>query len=270
MDYLPLFHNLKHAKVVVIGGGKIALRKIKLLYRTGAQIKVIALKILPEIQQLAACEFRDYQCDDLCDAKLVVIATNYHHLNSQIAADARRLNIAVNVVDNPELSTVIFPAIVDRDPILVAISSGGTAPVLARFLRSQIESLLPINLGRLAQLAAKYRKKVSEFLPNTKQRKDFWWQIFTGSVANQVVNGNFDKAEVLFNAKLQNPNQYQGEVYLVGAGPGDVDLLTFKALRLIQQADVVLYDRLVNPQIVDLCRRDAEFIYVGKNRGNSS
>jgi len=267
VHYFPLFHHLQNRLVVIIGGGQVALRKAKLLQQTGAKISVIAPQIEPELQTLVRqTALREYQTSDLNNAILVIAATNNQQINQKVSSDAEQLNIAVNVVDNLELSNVIFPAIVKRNSLMVAISSSGVAPVLARIVRSKIEALLPANLGELATLASKFRVQVKSKLPNLVQRRSFWQQIFSGSVASLALNGNLAKASQMLTTQLENPSQTSGEVYLVGAGPGDPDLLTFKALRLMQQADVVLYDRLVSAQIVELCRRDAKFIYVGKKR----
>ncbi|HAZ78287.1 MAG TPA: uroporphyrinogen-III C-methyltransferase, partial [Enterobacteriaceae bacterium] len=188
-------------------------------------------------------------------------------LNAQVSADARARCVPVNVVDAPALCTVIFPAIVDRSPLVVAVSSGGDAPVLARLIRAKLETWIPSTYGELAGLAARFRQKVKALYPDVTQRRAFWEEVFQGPIADRQLAGQGAEAERMLQAKVDGaPPHAPGEVYLVGAGPGDPDLLTFRALRLMQQADVVLYDRLVAPAILDLCRRDAERVYVGKRR----
>jgi len=275
MEYLPLFHNLRERQVLVVGGGEIALRKSRLLSEAGARLKLVAPEIEPELQTLVeqgggSCELRGYHADDVNDVVLVIAATDDEALNAQVSADAQARNIPINAVDAPHLCTVIFPAIVDRSPLVIAISSGSHAPVLARLTRARIETLFPSAYGRLAQLAQRFRQQVKSTFPSINQRRVFWENIFQGDVAESVFSGRDEEAAQLLQQRLadQSGKRYQGEVYLVGAGPGDPDLLTFRALRLMQQADVVLHDRLVAPAIIDLCRRDADRIYVGKARAN--
>lgn len=276
MDYLPLFHKLHGAQVLVVGGGEIALRKARLLADAGAALRVVA----PEVDgQLAAIaregggevQVRGYQASDLDGCRLVIAATDDPALNAQVSADAQLRSLPVNVVDAPALCTVIFPAIVDRSPLVVAVSSGGDAPVLARLIRARLEAWIPAAYGELAGLAARFRHKVKTLYPDVNQRRGFWETVFQGPIAERQLAGQGAEAERLLQAMVDGaPVQQGGEVYLVGAGPGDPDLLTFRALRLMQQADVVLYDRLVAPAIIDMCRRDAERIYVGKRRAEHS
>jgi len=190
-------------------------------------------------------------------------------LNAVISQQAQALFIPVNVVDAPKLCSVIFPAIVDRSPLIVAVTSGGDAPVLARLIRAKIETWIPATYGQLAGLAKRFRAQVKALFPDVQQRRVFWEDVFQGQVAESVFAGKQQEAQRLLEEKIAGiAPRMLGEVYLVGAGPGDPDLLTFRALRLMQQADVVLYDRLVAPAIIDLCRRDAERIYVGKQRAD--
>lgn len=273
MDFLPLFHNLEGRHVLIVGGGAVALRKASLLVTVGAKLHVIAEHIKPELIELLANHKgsyaeQAYQSIALNKYVLVIVATNNPQLNKQIADQARQSNVAVNVVDNLQLSSVIFPAIIDRSPIMIAVSTGGGSPVLARLLRTKLESLLPNNYAKLAMLAKKFRDKVKSHFTHPEQRRIFWEKILQGPVAEQALAGQLQQAEQQLQNLLDNcqDTSPQGEVYLIGAGPGDPDLLTFKALRLMQQADVILYDRLITPAILKLCRRDAEHIYVGKKR----
>ncbi len=272
MEFLPLFHNLRGSQVLVVGGGEIALRKSRLIADAGAVLRVVAPAIDPQLLELihgsgGEARLRGYLEGDLDGCQLIIAATDDEPLNAQVSMDARRRCVPVNVVDAPALCTVIFPAIVDRSPLVVAVSSGGDAPVLARLIRAKLETWIPSTYGELAGLAARFRQQVKQLYPNVQQRRAFWEEVFQGPIADRQLAGQGAEAERLLRAKVDGePPHAPGEVYLVGAGPGDPDLLTFRALRLMQQADVVLYDRLVAPAILDLCRRDAERIYVGKRR----
>ena len=270
MDFLPLFHKLQDRLVLVVGGGEVALRKARLLADAGARLRVVAPAIRDELQAMAGagnCLLRGYQSDDLQDVVLVIAATDDEPLNARISAEAQARGVPVNAVDAPALCSVIFPAIVDRSPLIVAVTSGGDAPVLARLIRAKIETWIPATYGQLAGLAKRFRAQVKALLPDVQLRRVFWEEVFQGQIAESMFAGKPAEAQRLLEAKIAGGRQqFLGEVYLVGAGPGDPDLLTFRALRLMQQADVVLYDRLVAPAIIELCRRDAERIYVGKQR----
>jgi len=273
MDYLPLFTDLRKRRCVVVGGGSIALRKAGLLARAGAKVFVIAPDIQAALTQLAeqsggAALQREYQSGDLDDTALVIAATDNAPINAQVSRDAQARHIPVNVVDNPALCSVILPSIIDRSPLMIAIGSGGQSPVLARQLRAKLESTIPAAYGRLAELVGKFRTQAAARFPDIDERRRFWEEILEGPIAEFVLAGREEIAEAELVQRLADltPVASGGEVYLVGAGPGDPDLLTFKALRLMQKADVVLYDRLVASEIVDLTRRDAEKIYVGKAR----
>jgi uroporphyrin-III C-methyltransferase/precorrin-2 dehydrogenase/sirohydrochlorin ferrochelatase len=274
MEFLPLFHKLQGSHVLVVGGGEIALRKSRLLVDAGALIRVVAPAVESQLDSLAAgsggsVHRRGYQESDLDGCQLIIAATDDQELNAQVSADAKQRGMPVNVVDAPALCSVIFPAIVDRSPLVVAVSSGGDAPVLARLIRAKLETWIPSTYGELAGLAARFRHRVKQLYPDVTQRRAFWEEVFQGPIADRQLAGQGVEAERLLEAKVNGaPPHAPGEVYLVGAGPGDPDLLTFKALRLMQQADVVLYDRLVAPAIIELCRRDAERIYVGKRRAD--
>lgn len=273
MEFLPLFHNIKNKRCVVIGAGSIALRKIRPLMEAGALIDIIAPNIDYRIEELATNQLikiykKTYENNDLKNSYLVISATNDEKINIQVSSYAKSLNIPVNVVDQPELCTVIFPSIVDRSPMLLAISSGGAAPVLVRMLRTKLESIIPSAYGRLAELARKFRPLVKEKITNPNSRKAFWEDIFTGEVAELVYTDKNSAAEAKLQQKIEDDTpKILGEVYLVGGGPGDPDLLTFRALRLMQKADIVLYDRLISKEVLNLVRRDAELVFVGKTVG---
>jgi len=274
MDYLPLFHNLKGRKCLVVGGGEIALRKVRPLLEAGAIVRVVAPEIRPALKELAdkgtiQISCKTFHPDDMAGVALVIAATSDTQVNEQVSRFARERNIMVNVVDNPALCSVIFPAIIDRSPVQIAISTGGSAPVLARLLRGKLESLLPDGYGKLAALADKFRPAVKARLESENSRRSFWEKVFEGPIAELVFRGRMQDAEQALAEALEYPDiQTCGEVYLVGGGPGDPDLLTFRALRLMQQADIVLYDRLVSKEVLNLVRRDAERIYVGKTAGD--
>lgn len=279
MDYFPLFINLKNKNCLVVGAGEIAARKIELLAKAGAKITVIAPEISASVMQLAAnnsyieISIKKFNAADISQQRLIISATNQADINALVATTADAHNIPINVVDSPALCSFIVPAIIDRSPVVAAVSSGGASPVLARLLRTKLESLIPPAFGRMAKLAEKYRALVKENISPPAQRRIFWEKFLQGSIAELFYSGKEAEAESrLKNTILNRPEQLDntGEVYLVGAGPGDPDLLTFRALRLMQQADVVVYDRLVSSEILQLIRRDAEKIYVGKQRDKHS
>ena len=276
MEFLPLFFDLKGRTVLIVGGGDVALRKARLLHSAGATLHVISPDIKQELQDLAnfgqgKATLGNYGSLELSNYTLVVAATNNTAVNQQVSREAKLANLPVNVVDHPELCSFIFPAIVDRSPIIAAVSSGGSSPVLARILRAKLETVLPATYGRLATLAEKYRNQVKARFTQINQRRGFWENILQGPVSELMFAGKELEAEELLKNELTTGVEVKrelGEVYLVGAGPGDPDLLTFKSLRLMQQADVVIYDRLVSKPILNLCRRDAEMVYVGKARSD--
>lgn len=276
MDFLPIFYNLKGQRCLVVGGGDIALRKADLLVRAGAKLRVVSPDLcdaLEELIQQNSGEYHraDYRRDYLSDVALVVAATDNGAVNVQVSDDAKQQGLPINVVDNPALSSFIIPAVIDRSPVVIAVSSGGQSPVLARLLRGKLESMIPASYGRLGNLVGRFREQVKDRFKTINQRRGFWEFILQGPVAEMVFAGKEEKAEELLAQALAAADgelHAEGEVYLVGGGPGDPDLLTFKALRLMQQADVVVYDRLVSAQVLDLCRRDADRVYVGKARKN--
>lgn len=274
MEYLPLFFDLKQQPVIVIGGGDVAARKISLLRRAQARVTVVAPQLCASLaERVAAGELTHLAADfaeaQLAGQQLVVAATDELTVNQAVSAAAKARGLAVNVVDQPELCTFIFPSILDRSPVVAAVSTGGAAPVLGRMLRARLETMIPAAYGELAALAREFRAPVKAKLTSMGARRRFWEQVMDGAVAEAVYAGKMDQARALMQASLAQATDCEldrGEVFLVGAGPGDPDLLTFRALRLMQQADVVLYDRLVSAPILDLVRRDAEKIYVGKKR----
>ena len=304
MNTFPLFFKLENRKVLIVGGGEVALRKADLLSRAGACITILAPDISHEIQALLTDDkhhfiYENYNKTYMAGARVIIAATDDEMLNHQIHADATELNIPVNVVDTPHLCDFIFPAIIDRNPIVIGISSNGKAPVLARLLRARLETLIPQGYGKLAKLAGEFRSEVKAKIPTLTGRRQFWERAFEGQVSQLMFAGNeteataqlqadLDSTAAAISKKSDDANAVKesdtitatvsdesdkelpavGEVYIVGAGPGDPELLTFKALRLMQQADVVFYDALVSPQVLDLCRRDADKVFVGKKRSN--
>jgi uroporphyrin-III C-methyltransferase/precorrin-2 dehydrogenase/sirohydrochlorin ferrochelatase len=276
LEFLPICLKLADVPAVLVGGGAVATRKARLLLRAGANLTVISPTINKELQSLltehgGVWQQANYREADLHGKKLVVAATDDRTTNKQVFQDAVALSVLVNVVDKPELCTFIFPSLVDRDPVIIAISSSGRSPVLTRILRRKIEALVPAAYGRLARFAGRLRQQVKEEIPGDTPRRLFWEQVLEGTVAEKVLSGRDEEAEQQLRERLLDTSDLMtGEVYLVGAGPGDPDLLTFKAARLLQCADVVLYDRLVSDEVVDMARRDAERIYVGKRRSEHS
>lgn len=274
MEYLPLFVDLKDRKCIVVGGGEIAARKAGLLRRSNAAVSIVAPKVSSSTQAMIdAGEViwlnTIFSAELLSDQFLVIAATDDEAVNRDVYHHAKAKNILVNVADCPELCDFILPSILDRSPIVVAISSGGASPILARQLRARLETLIPPSYGRLATLVGRYRDVVKKRLSTLAMRRRFWETVLQGKVASHVLAGRDELGEQILNDLLDNVDHAelkQGEVYLVGAGPGDPELLTFKALRLMQQADVVFYDRLVSKEVLDLVRREAELIYVGKQR----
>ncbi|WP_227713184.1 MULTISPECIES: siroheme synthase CysG, partial [unclassified Moraxella] len=275
MNTLPLFFNLNQKTVLIIGGGDVAQRKATLLTNAGARLVVLAKNFDKDFKEFLIHHNhiiiqKSYEKQDLIDIKnehdiiLVICATDDNELNKIVHQNAKEIGLFINVVDTPELCDFIFPAIVDRDPITIGISSNGKAPVLARLIRAKIESSLPSNIGDIAKKAGEFRNTVKEKLSTINQRRHFWEKIFTNALNDKPIKNLSDELDDF----IKNDNKNTGEVYIVGAGAGDPDLLTFKALRLMQQADVVLYDALVSPVIVELCRRDSDKIFVGKKRSH--
>lgn len=273
MDFLPLFFNLHDRQVLLVGGGDIALRKARLLKRAGVGLTVVAHAVDDELRALLTDTsdeiiVGEFHNELLAGKTLVVAATDDAALHRQIHAGAIARNIPVNVVDTPKLCTFIFPAIVDRSPIVIGISSGGHSPVLARLLRARLETLIPKGYSSLGGLVGRFRNQVKARFNSLNDRRQFWENVLEGQIAEKVFSGRHEEAESMLVSAIDkgDAGHKTGEVYLVGAGPGDPELLTFKALRLMQQADVVFYDNLVSAEVLDLCRRDADLVYVGKRR----
>jgi uroporphyrin-III C-methyltransferase/precorrin-2 dehydrogenase/sirohydrochlorin ferrochelatase len=273
MEYFPVFVDLRNRTVVVVGGGSVALRKLELLRAAGAQVRVISPVVAPAVRDLEAggaiaVIHSAFDPVHLAGAALVIAATDDAQVNGEVAAAARALGLWVNVVDDAIQSTFIVPSIVDRSPVVVAVSTGGASPMLARRVRARIEAMLPAGLGRLAALARSWRKPLRERLKRNAERRRFWDWFFDSRRAQTALDDSGDVDTLDFDATLaafQSAKQPErGVVYLVGAGPGDPDLVTLKALEALGRADVILYDRLVSPEILARGRRDAERIYVGK------
>ncbi|MED5509990.1 MAG: siroheme synthase CysG [Pseudomonadota bacterium] len=274
MDFLPIFLDLKQQPCLVVGGGEIAARKAGLLVEAQATVTIVAPALsastqkLVDNQQVHWLEAR-FDASQLSQERLVIAATDDASVNEAVYEAAKARNILVNVADSPDHCDFILASILDRSPIVVAVSSGGDSPVLARNLRARLETLIPPSYSKLGDLVGRYRDKVKQKFENVSQRRRFWESVLEGPVADHIMAGREALAEKTLLEKLQDPDNKdlgRGEVYLVGAGPGDPDLLTFKALRLMQQADVVFYDRLVSKEILALVRKEAELIYVGKQR----
>ena len=273
MKQFPIFLKLQDCPCLVVGGGEVATRKVRLLLGAGARVTVISPKICPALEEMVAphkliAETRRFRAEDIGNYTLIVAATDVSKLNEEISVLARQRNIPVNIVDRSDLCTFTVPSVVDRDPVTIAISTGGASPVLSRLLRARLETLVPASYGKLADLVAGFRHQVRQRFSGTGERRRFWEEVLQGPVAEMLLSGRENSAREALRQTIEESEiePLSGEVYLVGAGPGDPDLLTFRALRLMQQADVVLYDRLVAQEILDMTRRDAERIYVGKAR----
>ena len=274
MDIFPISLKLQQQPCLIVGGGHIAYRKAVLLHKAGALIHVIAPDIDANLLQLVEESQGQYiqalypAQMQLNDYRLVIAATDDYAVNTQVFEDCEALKILVNSVDDPPHCRFMVPAIVDRSPLVISVASNGTSPVLSRQIRTQLETSIPHGMGKLAEFSGKWRAAVKAKISNPDERRVFWEDLYASSLKEQVFHDNLVEADRLIEQALLEWKTPKGEVYLVGAGPGDPELLTLKALRLMQQADVVIYDRLVSPAIMELCRRDATKIYVGKARSN--
>ncbi len=273
MQALPIFFKINNRHCVVIGGGDVAMRKVTMLLKADADVTVISPEICHELHELVTTKkikyvkasFEKNQLDGSC---LVIAATDDVIVNEAVSTAAKAQNIPVNVVDAPDLCTFTMGSIIDRSPVVIAVSSEGNAPVLARYIRTKIETMLPAGYGRIAAIAGEFREQVKVKFATTQLRRRFWEGVLQGPMVERVLAGQEQAARELLQDILNDSDTAasKGEVYLVGGGPGDPDLLTFRALRLMQQCDVCVYDKLVSPEVMELVRRDAELIYVGKER----
>jgi len=273
MDFLPIFLDLRDRPCLVVGGGEVADRKSSLLLRAGARVTVVSPQLCQVLaRRSAAGEIvhleRRYADGDLDGFRIAFACTDDRAVNAAVSSAAQALNIPVNVADDPALCSFIMPSIIDRSPVVAAVSTGGTSPVLARLIRMRLEQMIPSAYGRLATFVEGFRERVKTRFASGRERKAFWEMVLQGPIAERVLSGQEPAAHDAMEAALNGPpgDCCRGEVYLVGGGPGDPDLLTSRALRLMQQADVVVHDRLVSQAVLDLTRRDAERIYVGKER----
>ncbi|MDP2827720.1 MAG: siroheme synthase CysG [Sulfuricellaceae bacterium] len=276
MQFLPIFLDIKNQPCTVVGGGEVAARKVDVLLNSGGKVTVIS----PELCGALARQLDDgkiahllthFAPEHLGQTVLVIAATDDRAVNAQVSELARARSLPVNVVDDPALCSFIMPSVVDRSPVIVAVSTGGSSPVLARLLRARLETLIPGAYGRLATMADSFRSKVKQHFSEPGQRRVFWEKVLQGPIAEMVYAGRESEAVKALEQAIEEgaPDAKPiGEVYLVGGGPGNPDLLTFRALRLMQQADVIVYDNLVTQPVLDMTRRDADRIFVGKQRAN--
>ncbi|HFE8210224.1 TPA: siroheme synthase CysG [Acinetobacter baumannii] len=276
MDIFPISLKLQQQRCLIVGGGHIALRKATLLAKAGAIIDVVAPAIEDQLLQLIKTTGGEPFIEAFAEKflstpyRLVIAATNDAEVNKTVFEQCEARNLLVNSVDDIPHCRFMMPAIIDRSPLIVSVASNGTSPVLSRQIRTQLETSIPHGMGKLAEFSGKWRNQVKEKISNPDERRIFWENLYASPLKEQVFNDNLDVADSMLEQALQEWKAPKGEVYLVGAGPGDPELITLKALRLMQQADVVIYDRLVSAPILELCRRDATKIYVGKARSNHS
>ena len=274
MDIFPISLKLQQQPCLIVGGGHIAYRKAVLLAKAGAKVDVLAPEIDVNLLQLVQQSQGQYVQDVFSPStalrhyRLVIAATDNNLVNQQVFAACEAENVLVNSVDDPPHCRFMVPAIIDRSPLVISVASNGTSPVLSRQIRTQLESTIPHGMGKLAEFSGQWRAAVKQKIVNPDERRIFWEELYASPLKEQVFNDNLDAANQSIQQALAEWQTPKGEVYLVGAGPGDPELLTLKALRLMQQADVVIYDRLVSAPILELCRRDAEKVYVGKARSN--
>ena len=275
MDLLPIFLDIRDQPCLVVGGGRVATRKVASLRRAGARVHLIAPELTPELREGVEAGYLTHQPGpfadpDIAGMRLIIAATGDSGVNERVARLAKAAGIPVNVVDKPEACTFLLPSVIDRSPVVVAVTTAKASPVLARLLRGRLESMIPAGYGRLADFCSRYRQAVKARFQDEGDRRRFWDRVLIGGVAERIFSGQMAEADAAMERELAeaSPSGGMGEVYLVGAGPGDPDLVTFRALRLMQQADIVVYDRLVAKAILEMTRRDARRIYVGKERNN--
>jgi len=273
VDHLPIFCQLRHRACLLVGGGDVAERKARLLLEAGAALTVNALAFAPQFkawakQGMLRLVQGEFNASLLDDCWLAIAATDDDAVNNQVSEAAEARRIFCNVVDAPKQASFIMPSIIDRSPLMVAISSGGTSPVLARLLREKLEALLPQHLGKVAGYAGQLRRRVKQTFTSMSERRRFWEKFFVNDrLAQSLANDDEQAVTRITETLLSEPLDDRGEVVLVGAGPGDPGLLTLKGLQQIQQADIVVYDRLVSDEIMNLVRRDADRVFVGKRAG---
>src|SRR3989339_1017064 len=274
MDYLPIFLDVKGKKCLVVGGGEVSFRKTAFLLQAGALVTIVSPELSPAFDKLSGITHiaERFKPAHLDGHFLAIAATDDELVNESVSKEAKLRDIPVNVVDNPRLCSFIVPSILDRSPIVVAFSSGGASPVLIRMLRGKLETMIPQAYSQLASFSARFRSMVKTRIVEPAKRRIFWENVFEGPIAEKIFAGDEATAESMLQAMIETESRGVqspvGEVYLVGAGPGDPDLLAFRALRLMQKADVVLYDNLVSKPIVEMTRRDAAQIFVGKRRAD--
>ena len=276
MSYLPLFIDVTGEKCLVVGGGKVASRKLIPILSTNMIVTLISPDIIDEIHQ-ASNEHknlkiikRKFNSEDIEDQFLIVAATNDTKINKEIAKISKEKNILINMAEDSISGNTLIPSVVDRDPIKIAVSSGAASPILTRLVKTKLETVIPYSFSKLAEFMMEYRSAVKKTFSKISERRNFWEIFLDGPISEMVLSGHVDKAKKALEKSLEEKVMLEktGEVYLVGAGPGDPELLSFKALRLMQKADIVIYDRLVSRPIMNLIRQDAEKIYVGKQRAD--
>ena len=280
MTFFPLFHNTQQLKALLIGGGTIAKRRAKSLIEAGVVCDLMATAVSEDLTRLVESAgglvtIDAYSSDEvMLGYSLILALTDDRAINQQIATDAKGMGLLVNVADFPDDGNVIFGAIIDRAPLTIAINNGGASPVLSSILRQQLEQFVPKAYGQLASLVGAYRSQLKDALPSTAERSIFWHRVLQGPVAEAVFSGKHSEAESLLKNHLKEVDSgldkvmSNGEVFLIGAGPGDPDLLTLRAFRLLQKANVVLYDALVSDGVMALVPESVERVYVGKRRAN--
>jgi uroporphyrin-III C-methyltransferase/precorrin-2 dehydrogenase/sirohydrochlorin ferrochelatase len=274
MEYLPIFADLKQRPCLIVGGGEVAWRKTRMLLKAGAAVRVVAPELNREFQALVADgqvthQAHEFAPEQLDGVFLAIAATDSKAVNALVYQSANQRQVLVNVVDDTPRCSFIVPSIVDRSPLIVAISSSGKAPVLARLVREKLEALLPQHLGSMARVAGGFRDRLKQSLGSVTERRKFWERAFSGRFAELIAAGKEQQAAEELEQSIHAPTP-QGEIALIGCGPGDAGLLTLRALQLMQQADVVLYDYLVSDEVMELVRRDAELVCVGKRAGHHS
>jgi uroporphyrin-III C-methyltransferase/precorrin-2 dehydrogenase/sirohydrochlorin ferrochelatase len=276
MSYLPLYIDTSGKKCLIIGGGKVASRKLVPILKSKMHVTMISPEIHNEILEFVKDKdnfeyhSREFLDKDITDQFLIVAATNNKEVNALAVKIANKKNILINMAENSESGNTLIPSVVDRDPIKIAISSGAASPILTRLVKTKLETVIPYSFSKLALIMIEYRSKVKKTYEKILDRRNFWEAFLEGPISEMILSGHIDKAKKALDDSLKQkklPNQV-GEVYLVGSGPGDPELLSFKALRLMQKADVVIYDRLVSQPIMNLIRKDSEKIYVGKQRAD--